>query len=81
MVCSSVVLRRPSESTVTLRANAQSVQSPILDLRAQMRCKCFNYNERKRVKGIEPSCAAWEAAVLPLNYTREEKKRIVIGDR
>jgi hypothetical protein len=24
----------------------------------------------KRVKGIEPSCAAWEAAVLPLNYTR-----------
>ena len=26
----------------------------------------------QRVKGIEPSCAAWEAAVLPLNYTREE---------
>src|SRR5262245_42983014 len=26
----------------------------------------------ERVKGIEPSCAAWEAAVLPLNYTREE---------
>jgi hypothetical protein len=24
------------------------------------------------VKGIEPSCAAWEAAVLPLNYTRGE---------
>jgi hypothetical protein len=23
------------------------------------------------VKGIEPSYAAWEAAVLPLNYTRE----------
>ena len=22
------------------------------------------------MKGIEPSCAAWEAAVLPLNYTR-----------
>ena len=27
----------------------------------------------ERVKGIEPSYAAWEAAVLPLNYTREEK--------
>ena len=27
-------------------------------------------SENKRVKGIEPSCAAWEAAVLPLNYTR-----------
>src|ERR1051325_12128587 len=26
----------------------------------------------ERVKGIEPSYAAWEAAVLPLNYTREE---------
>jgi hypothetical protein len=26
----------------------------------------------ERVKGIEPSCAAWEAAVLPLNYTRLE---------
>ena len=29
----------------------------------------FTY-ENQRVKGIEPSCAAWEAAVLPLNYTR-----------
>src|ERR1700680_2810996 len=25
----------------------------------------------ERAKGIEPSYAAWEAAVLPLNYTRE----------
>jgi hypothetical protein len=24
----------------------------------------------ERVEGIEPSYAAWEAAVLPLNYTR-----------
>ena len=24
----------------------------------------------ERVKGIEPSYAAWEAAILPLNYTR-----------
>jgi hypothetical protein len=27
----------------------------------------------ERVKGIEPSYAAWEAAVLPLNYTRAAK--------
>jgi hypothetical protein len=27
----------------------------------------------ERVKGIEPSYAAWEAAVLPLNYTRWNK--------
>ena len=26
--------------------------------------------EKERVRGIEPPCAAWEAAVLPLNYTR-----------
>jgi hypothetical protein len=31
----------------------------------------FTY-EKERVRGIEPPCAAWEAAVLPLNYTREE---------
>ena len=29
----------------------------------------------ERVKGIEPSYAAWEAAVLPLNYTRFEVRR------
>jgi len=25
----------------------------------------------ERVKGIEPSLEAWEASVLPLNYTRD----------
>ena len=29
--------------------------------------------ELERVKGIEPSYAAWEAAVLPLNYTRANR--------
>lgn len=29
----------------------------------------------ERVKGIEPSYAAWEAAVLPLNYTRMSRFR------
>ena len=28
----------------------------------------------ERVKGIEPSYEAWEAAVLPLNYTRNEAR-------
>ena len=28
----------------------------------------------ERVKGIEPSYEAWEAAVLPLNYTRHAGK-------
>jgi hypothetical protein len=30
----------------------------------------------ERAKGIEPSYAAWEAAVLPLNYAREIKNKI-----
>ena len=30
----------------------------------------FTCERMERVKGIEPSYAAWEAAVLPLNYTR-----------
>src|SRR2546430_16416867 len=28
----------------------------------------------ERAKGIEPSYAAWEAAVLPLNYAREPEE-------
>ena len=30
----------------------------------------------ERVKGIEPSYAAWEAAVLPLNYARISRPMI-----
>jgi hypothetical protein len=30
----------------------------------------------ERAKGIEPSYAAWEAAVLPLNYAREFSNKI-----
>ena len=30
----------------------------------------MEYRNLERVKGIEPSYAAWEAAVLPLNYAR-----------
>jgi hypothetical protein len=37
------------------------------------RIKAHHFNG-KRVKGIEPSCPAWEAGVLPLNYTRVEKE-------
>ncbi len=27
----------------------------------------------ERMKGVEPSCPAWEAGVLPMNYTRTGK--------
>src|SRR5438309_11739167 len=33
----------------------------------------------ERVKGIEPSYAAWEAAVLPLNYTRNLEELSISG--
>ena len=33
-------------------------------------CGTSTYRDVERVKGIEPSYEAWEAAVLPLNYTR-----------
>ena len=32
---------------------------------------------QKRVMGIEPTCPAWKAGVLPLNYTRIEKAYIM----
>ena len=30
----------------------------------------------ERVKGIEPSFSAWEADVLPLNYTRDDRYKV-----
>jgi hypothetical protein len=33
----------------------------------------------ERVKGIEPSYAAWEAAVLPLNYTRDGRNSTIVS--
>ena len=38
---------------------------------AQQRPDTVCLKALERVKGIEPSYAAWEAAVLPLNYTRK----------
>ena len=38
-------------------------------------CKRGSWADRlERVKGIEPSYSAWEADVLPLNYTRNAAK-------
>ena len=32
----------------------------------------------ERVRGIEPPLSAWEADVLPLNYTRGHVQRLVL---
>ena len=37
------------------------------------RIKWREWIKMERVNGIEPSYAAWEAAVLPLNYTRAQR--------
>ncbi len=35
----------------------------------------------ERLMGVEPTYAAWEAAVLPMNYSREFlKTRVIIAD-
>ena len=36
------------------------------------RIKNGHMNQLERVMGIEPTLEAWEAAVLPLNYTRPD---------
>ena len=33
----------------------------------------------ERVKGIEPSYSAWEADVLPLNYTRMDRTTMILA--
>jgi integrase len=52
------------EGSVSVEASADEQLSPPLTLLVAS-------GQMERVKGIEPSYAAWEAAVLPLNYTRE----------
>ena len=34
-----------------------------------------HFSRVERVTGIEPALSAWEADVLPLNYTRERADR------
>jgi hypothetical protein len=45
--------------------------------------RCFVIIELRlsgeRVTGIEPAFSAWEADVLPLNYTREGGTEVSVG--
>ena len=47
-----------------------------------MECSTTELRERtlERVAGIEPASSAWKAEVLPLNYTRIAKVKMVEGD-
>ena len=54
------------------------VQRPhddVLPLQGADRTLTWPPAHAERVTGIEPAFSAWEADVLPLNYTREERRR------
>ena len=59
-----VAVRRGGQKNQRLTQLIQLKRFPVLF------SQCFRRSV-ERVKGIEPSYAAWEAAVLPLNYTRD----------
>ena len=41
---------------------------------------CIKGEKMERVMGIEPTLLAWEAKVLPLNYTRLQGAPILCGE-
>ena len=47
----------------------------------QERGTCFaGASFLERLMGVEPTYAAWEAAVLPMNYSRIGKSKFIIAD-
>jgi hypothetical protein len=55
------------------RFNQDVTDAAVLELRERV-LALANQSGMERVKGIEPSSKAWEAAVLPLNYTRVQPR-------
>src|SRR6185437_12256812 len=68
--CHRFLKIEPMQPTIIPISNHRCVDSG----QRQTRRHCRHLRECKqleRAKGIEPSYAAWEAAVLPLNYARK----------
>ena len=67
------VAPKPARFGETSRANAGQphVKNPRISKGFIAFPGCFGKAALERVKGIEPSSSAWEAAALPLSYTRE----------
>src|SRR5262245_28595730 len=61
------------------RAPVYASASTRVPWRATGKASMIGRDSVERVKGIEPSYAAWEAAVLPLNYTRPDAQAYAIG--
>jgi hypothetical protein len=74
--------RKPAVDTKTARLRSifrtirmKALEGKWIRLKAQRpreRPLCFARGILERVMGIEPTLFAWEAKVLPLNYTRVE---------
>ena len=64
-----------NNSHTAYRDSVPGLRPPLLEARSCQNCPAppGSGSNRERVKGIEPSYAAWEAAVLPLNYTRRSR--------
>ena len=62
----------------TIRANARQphARNPRISKGFIAFPGCFGKAALERVKGIEPSSSAWEAAALPLSYTRLVERRL-----
>ena len=52
-----------------IRTPDTRLRRPLLYPTELLALTCVIYTQ-KRVMGIEPTCPAWKAGVLPLNYTR-----------
>src|SRR5438874_6449635 len=75
--------RNTLESWLASHSLAVSGGSPLHEATAHRSSPRFALRSKRRlerVRGIEPPCAAWEAAVLPLNYTRVRNCRFQISD-
>src|SRR6201990_2489700 len=73
MCCDARSLERHAdgESRWPSSRPSRSIDSGKSRQRVAVRCASIHPRALERAKGIEPSYAAWEAAVLPLNYARE----------
>ena len=62
----------------TSRANAglRNVKNPRISKGFIAFLGYFGKAALERVKGIEPSSSAWEAAALPLSYTRWRRRHL-----
>ena len=69
--CASKIATATSNNAIQTLTGKNCVNLEIEDVRENKGMRYGRtHREVERVMGIEPTLEAWEAAVLPLNYTR-----------